>query len=82
MAHAQKRIDKIPMETIVKIYALEGLLFKATQDLMATLKLILDEGNDDPEIWRDLDRLRKDVVSYNQQYTKAILSLQISQNRG
>lgn len=79
MAHAQKRIDKIPMETIVKIYSWEGLLFDATNDLRDVLRDILEN---DSQKWDELDRVRRAVVFYNQQYTKAILSLQISQNRG
>jgi hypothetical protein len=79
MGHgAPKRDDAIPMSSIVQIYSWEGLLFDETQKLAETLKAILDG---DETLWGMLDERRKRVVFYNQQYTKAILSLQISQNR-
>jgi len=79
MGHgAPKRVDAIPMTSIVQIYSWEGLLFDETQKLAETLKAILDG---DETLWGMLDERRKRVVFYNQQYTKAILSLQISQNR-
>jgi len=79
MGHgAPKRVDAIPMASIVQIYSWEGLLFDETQKLAETLKAILDG---DETLWGMLDERRKRVVFYNQQYTKAILSLQISQNR-
>lgn len=80
MGHgAPKKIDSIPMETIVQIYSWEGLLYEATNKLRDVLKDILE--NDSQE-WGQLDDLRKKVIFYNQQYTKSILSLQKSQNRG
>lgn len=80
MGHgAPKKIDAIPMETVVQIYSWEGLLFDATNKLRDVLKDILE--NDSQE-WGQLDDLRKKVIFYNQQYTKSILSLQKSQNRG
>lgn len=79
MGHgAPKRVDAIPMASIVQIYSWEGLLFDETQKLAETLKAILAG---DETLWGMLDERRKRVVFYNQQYTKAILSLQISQNR-
>lgn len=80
MGHgAPKKIDAIPMETVVQIYSWEGLLFDATNKLRDVLKDILD--NDSQE-WGQLDDLRKKVIFYNQEYTKAILRLQYSQGKG
>lgn len=80
MGHgAPKKVDAIPMETVVTIYSWEGLLFDATNKLRDVLKDILE--NDSQE-WDTLDDLRRKVIFYNQQYTKSILSLQISQKRG
>lgn len=83
MGHgAPKKIDSIPMQLIVQIYAFEGLLYETSRKLADTLKSILGEGNDSPEEWERLDKYRRSLVNYNQEYTKAILSLQRSQNRG
>lgn len=76
---AAKKIDAIPMEMVVKIYSWEGLLFDSTNKLRNVLKDILENDSGD---WEELDKQRKAVIFYNQQYTKSILSLQISQNRG
>jgi hypothetical protein len=79
MAHAQKKMDVIPTEMIVQIYTWEGLLHDASTKLAYHLKMILD-GKE--EHWGLLDENRKRVVFYNQEYTKAILRLQRSQNKG
>lgn len=82
MSHgASKRLTTFPTELIVNIYAWEGMLYDAQRKLTDVLKAILD-GDDRPSMWLALDERRKQVVFYNQQYTKAILSLQIKQNRG
>jgi hypothetical protein len=82
MGHgAPKKIDSIPTVAIVNIYAQEGLLYQAMRDLADTLKRCLD-GSTDPNDWKDLDTLRKQVIFYNQGYTRAILQLQISQTKG
>lgn len=80
MGHgAPKKIDTIPMEMIVQIYSWEGLLYESTNKLRDVLKDILE--NDSQE-WGQLDDLRKKVIFYNQEYTKAILRLQYSQGKG
>lgn len=80
MGHgAPKKIDSIPIQTVVNIYAWEGMLHSEMGTMAALLKLIF-AGSEDK--WNELDECRKKVVFYNQQYTKAILSLQISQNKG
>lgn len=80
MGHgAPKRVDAIPMELVVQIYSWEGLLFDATNKLRDVLKDILENDSQD---WVILDDLRKKVIFYNQQYTKAILRLQFSQMKG
>lgn len=80
MGHgAPKRVDAIPTETVVQIYAWEGLLFDAMEKMTVALKGVF---SGDESLWDELDRQRKAVVFYNQQYTKSILSLQISQSKG
>lgn len=82
MGHgAPKRVSTIPTETVVKIYAWEGMLYEAQRKLGDVLKSILS-GDDSPNLWNELDSARKATVFYSQQYTKAILGLQLSQNRG
>lgn len=73
--------SSIPTKAIVEIFAWEGMLYEAQRLLGSVLKDILD-GNDSPENWVALDTHRKAAVFYSMQYTKAILSLQHSQNRG
>lgn len=77
---AQKRIDSLPMETIVQIHTWEGLLYVSQRQLGDTLKAIL-KGDENPDLWTDLDRFRKQSIFYSQEYTKAILRLQFSQGR-
>lgn len=81
MGHAPKKVDAIPTQMVVDIYAWEGLLYEANRKMTELLKAIL-EGDDSSDKWNQLDSTRKQVIFYNQQYTKAILKLQISQNRG
>lgn len=81
MAHAQKRVSTIPTETIVQIFAWEGMLYESQRKMGEVLKSILD-GDDSPSLWVELDSQRKATVFYSQQYTKAILKLQISQKKG
>lgn len=81
MGHgAPKKIDAIPTELIVKVFAWEGLLYDSQRKLAEVLKAILD-GDDSPAMWVTLDNRRKESVFYSQQYTKAILAIQFSQNR-
>lgn len=81
MSHgAPKRIDVIPMAMVVQIFAWEGLLYTTQRQLADTLKAILD-GDDSKEKWDDLNRFRIQTVQYSQEYTKAIMRLQFSQNR-
>jgi hypothetical protein len=77
---APKRIDAIPTELIVKVFTWEGLLYESQRKLSEVLKAILD-GDDSPSMWIALDNRRKEAVFYSQQYTKAILAFQFSQNR-
>jgi hypothetical protein len=81
MGHAPKNVDAIPAKVIVDIFTWEGLLYEAQRKLAEVLKSIL-EGDDSPVMWLGLDERRKQVVFYSQQYTKAILRMQFSQNRG
>ncbi len=77
MGHgAPKRVDVIPTQLIVNIFAWEGLLYESQKKLGECLKAILDG---DESLWDELNTLRISVINYNKQYTKAILSLQISQ---
>lgn len=81
MGHgAPKKVDAIPTQLIVDIFAWEGLLYDSQRKLAEVLKAILD-GDDRPIMWTALDERRKQSIFYSQQYTKAILSLQFSQNR-
>ena len=81
MGHgAPKKIDTIPTELIVKVFTWEGLLYDSQRKLAEVLKAIL-EGDDNPSMWVTLDNRRKESVFYSQQYTKAILAIQFSQNR-
>lgn len=80
MGHgAPKKLTTFPTQLIVNIYAWEGLLEAEMGSMQATLKLIF-AGSEDK--WDELNECRRKVIFYNQQYTKAILSLQMQQNRG
>lgn len=82
MGHgAPKRVDAIPTELIVKVFAWEGLLYDSQRKLAEVLKAILD-GDDSPSMWVALNERRKEAIFYSQQYTRAILNIQASQNRG
>lgn len=81
MGHgAPKKVDAIPTELVVKVYAWEGLLYESQRKLGEVLKAILD-GDDSPSMWVALDNRRRESVFYSQQYTKAILAIQFSQNK-
>lgn len=81
MGHgAPKRVDAIPTELIVKVFAWEGLLYDSQRKLAEVLKAILD-GDDSPSMWVALNERRKEAIFYSQQYTRAILNIQTSQDR-
>lgn len=81
MGHgAPKRISTIPQDSIVRILASEGLLYSTQRKLTAELKKAFG-GDDSPEVWQEIDRLRKQAIFYSQQYTRGILSLQKEQER-
>lgn len=81
MAHAPKRLTTFPMQMVVQIYAWEGLLYTTQRQLGDTLRAILN-GDDSKERWDDLNRFRLQAVQYSQEYTKAILRMQMSQTKG
>lgn len=82
MSHgAPKKVDSLNTEMIVQIFAWEGLLYESQRKLGEVLQAILS-GDDRPIMWTALDNRRKEAVFYSQQYTKGILRLQHSQNRG
>ena len=82
MGHgAPKRVDAIPTELIVKVFAWEGLLYDSQRKLAEVLKAILD-GDDSPSMWVALNERRKEAIFYSHQYTRAILNIQTSQDRG
>lgn len=79
-AGAQKRISGIPQQSIIRILAAEGLLYDTQRRLTAKLREVFS-GNDNPEAWKEIDKLRLDSVSYSRQWTTAILNLQKEQDR-
>lgn len=81
MGHgARKNISSIPEASVVRILSAEGLLYDTQRKLMGKLRLVFS-GDDSPEVWREIDRLRTDSVTYSRQYTTAILNLQREQDK-
>jgi hypothetical protein len=76
---AEKKMDSIPARFVVDIWAWEGLLHSEMQTMQAILKLIF-AGSE--EHWDELNDHRRKVIFYNQEYTKAILRMQLSQGKG
>lgn len=77
---APKNISSISQNARINILAAEGLVYDTHRKLTATIKQIF-AGDDNPQLWQDMNRLRLDMESYSRQYTTAIFHLQKEQGK-
>lgn len=77
----EKRVDSIPTETVVHLYAREALVKEAQQNLSDALTECLS-GSEDPYHWTQLRKWQTILRERTARYTSAIESLLRSQNRG
>lgn len=78
---APKRVDSISTTVMVDILAREGMAHDSLSKFSRAVTEVLN-GNDDPEVWRELTILRERTFRDIQNYTIAVRNLERSQNKG
>jgi hypothetical protein len=76
---APKRVEQIPISTVVHILASQALVMEAEQNLAEAVKEVLD-GSEDPYHWAQMDKWRELLVNRNRLYTGALLRLSKTQD--
>lgn len=78
---APKNVSAIPTAVVVDILAKEALAADSLAKFTNVVSQALN-GNDDPEVWEAITRLRERTFRDVQGYTIAVRNLERSQNKG
>lgn len=78
---APKNVSAIPTAVVVDILAKEALAEDSFNKFRKAVTEVLN-GNDDPETWQAIERLRERTYRDVQIYTIAVRNLERSQDRG
>lgn len=71
---APKKIESIPVNLLVNVYAAEGMMHVAAQNLVALLKLA--SANPEDADWTDIQKQREDLMKYTKQYVFSIQAVE------